>query len=192
LEATNPCALLRAVSILPYNNCMIESGRHDVITDNEAVAGLLTDALRAGRSFSFRAGGFSMSPFIKDGDLITVSPFGNMPPGRGDIVAFLATAQDGLTVHRIIKRQGIDFIMKGDSNRAADMPVSGSNLLGRVTGIRRRKTERYLGLGPESPLLAAMSRAGILMPLLRLARLFLLPLIIIIKKSQKSRIINLM
>jgi hypothetical protein len=162
------------------------SGRHDVIIDNEAVAGLLTDALRAGHSFSFRAGGFSMSPFIKDGDQITVSPFGNRPPGRGDIVAFLDTSQKGLTVHRIIKRQGIDFIMKGDNTRAADMPVSDSKLLGRVTGIRRRNRERYLGLGSERGLLAALSRAGILMPLMRLTRLFLLPMIIIIKKSQKS------
>ena len=165
---------------------MMESGNCDVITDNEAVAGLLTDALRAGHSFSFRAGGFSMSPFIKDGDMITVSPFGNMQPGRGDIAAFVHTAQNGLTVHRIIKRQGIDFIMKGDNARAADMPVGESNLLGRVTGIRRREKERYLGLGPEGRVLATLSRAGILMPLMRLTRLFLLPLIIIIKKSQKN------
>jgi signal peptidase I len=164
----------------------MESGRHEVITDNEAVAGLLTDALRAGHSFSFRAGGFSMSPFIKDGDLITISPFGNLLPGRGDIVVFLDAAKNGLTVHRIIKRQGPDFVMKGDNTRVADMPVSESQLLGRVTGIRRQKTERYLGLGSESGLLAAMSRAGILMPLMRLTRLFLLPLIIIIKKSQKN------
>jgi signal peptidase I len=165
---------------------MMESGRHDVITDKEAVAGLLTDALRAGHSFSFRAGGFSMSPFIKDGDLITVSPFGNIQPGRGDIVAFLDAANNGLTVHRIIQKQGIDFIMKGDNTRVADMPVSDSNLLGRVTGIRRRKAERHLGLGSERGLLAALSRAGILMPLMRLTRLLLLPLIIIIKKSQKA------
>jgi hypothetical protein len=165
---------------------MMQSGKHDVITDNEAVAGLLTGALKAGRSFSFRAGGFSMSPFIKDCDLITVSPFGKIPPCKGDIAACLDTARNGLIVHRIIKRQDIYFIMKGDNNRAADMPVSESNLLGRVTGIRRREKERYLGLGPESGLLAALSRAGILMPLLRLTRLFLLPLIIIIKKSQKS------
>ena len=177
---------MRAVSFLPYNNCMIESGNHDVITDNEAVAGLLTDALRAGHSFSFRAGGFSMSPFIKDGDLITVSPFGNMQPGRGDIVAFLDAANNGLTVHRIIKRQGIDFIMKGDNIRTADMPVGESKLLGRVTGIRRREKERHLGLGSERGLLAALSQAGILMPLMRLMRLLLLPLIIIIKKVQKS------
>jgi len=165
---------------------MMEPGRHDVITDNEAVAGLLTEALRAGHSFSFRAGGFSMSPFIKDGDLITISPFGNMPPGRGDIAAFLDASRKGLTVHRIIKKQGIDFIMKGDNTGVADMPVGESNLLGRVTGIRRRKKERYLGLGPEGRLLAAFSRAGILMPLMRLTRLLLLPLIITIKKCQKS------
>jgi signal peptidase I len=161
------------------------SKAHNVITDNAAVADLLRASIAKGRSFSFRAGGFSMSPFIKDGDMVTVSPFGNMQPGKGDIVAFLDTAKSGLTVHRIIMKQGIDFIMKGDNTRAADMPVGESNLIGRVTAIRRRETERHLGLGPENALLAALSRAGILMPIMRLTRLLLLPLIIVAKKLKK-------
>lgn len=158
----------------------------NLITDNDAVVDLLRAAISKGSSFSFRAGGFSMSPFIKDGDMITVAPFGNMLPGSGDIVAFLDSDRNGLTVHRIIDKQGIDFVMKGDNTRAADAPVCESNLLGRVTGIRRRETDRCLGLGPERLLLAVLSRAGILMPLMRVLRLFLLPIIIVVKKLKKT------
>ncbi len=164
---------------------MKSSGR-DIIVDNEAVIELLRASMSKGAAFSFRAGGFSMSPFIKDGDLITVSPFGDMPPDKGDIVAFLRTTNNSLTVHRLIKRQGIDIIMKGDNSRSADLPVSESQLFGRVTGIKRGDSGKRLGIGPEKRILAGLSRMGILMPLLRLTRLFLLPIISIKKKSQKA------
>jgi hypothetical protein len=76
--------------------------------------------------------------------------------------------------------------MRGDNSWAADLPVGEDRLLGRVTGIKRGDAEKHLGFGSEKRVLAGLSRAGILMPLLRLTRLFLLPLIIVIKKSKKT------
>ena len=41
-----------------------------------------------GASFRFQAKGYSMTPAIRNGDVITVSPLRDIEPRRGDVVAF--------------------------------------------------------------------------------------------------------
>jgi signal peptidase I len=133
--------------------------------------------LDKGAPFRFEAGGFSMSPFIRHGDIITVAP----SPSRfrsGDVIAFMSPETGKLTVHRIIRlstHRG--DLIKGDNTPAPDGRVEQSAIIGRVVRVEHRGKRVRLGLGPERALLAFLSRIGLLPPLVRflwrLSRLFL-------------------
>jgi ribosomal protein S18 acetylase RimI-like enzyme len=98
-------------------------------------------------SIRFRAKGFSMRPFIQDGDLITVSPLRNSPIRIGDVVLY-KTADGRIIVHRVIRKTRIDgkaaFFIKGDA--AFDKPeeVDAKRILGRVVAIERNRLKRKL------------------------------------------------
>jgi signal peptidase I len=62
---------------------------------------LLHATLARGASFRFRTSGFSMDPFIRDGDVITVSALSEGSPGLGDVVAFVQKETPKLAVHQI-------------------------------------------------------------------------------------------
>jgi|WetSurMetagenome_2_1015567.scaffolds.fasta_scaffold63135_3 hypothetical protein len=124
-----------------------------------------------------------MSPFIKDGDVITVAPL--RPPrgnpnaltgsprrageanacGIGQVVAFVSPGSNRLVVHRIIGRHESRSIIQGDSlsGFVADA-VHPDDILGRVVRVERSKKRVRLGLGPERYAIAILSRAGLLLP----------------------------
>ena len=52
---------------------------------------LSRDFLRKGKSVRFQAKGWSMRPFIRDGDFIVVSPIENSSIKTGDMVFYLTT-----------------------------------------------------------------------------------------------------
>ncbi|MFA4992264.1 MAG: S24/S26 family peptidase, partial [Candidatus Omnitrophota bacterium] len=130
-------------------------------------AGLLGAILTRKAEVRFKANGFSMSPFIKDGDIITVSPLNDLSPRVGDIVAFNNEKTCKLAVHRIVARKTGDgvpyFFIKGDNvARGAFEGGPLKNILGRVTRIERRGRRVSAGLGPERRLIAFLSRTRIL------------------------------
>ena len=47
----------------------------------------------------FQARGNSMTPFIRDGDIVTLVPL-SRPPRIGDVVAFAHPRTSGMAVHR--------------------------------------------------------------------------------------------
>ena len=59
---------------------------------------LLCAILAKGASFRFKARGFSMSPFIRDGDVVTVSPHQHAKLDPGDIAAFAHSTTDRLII----------------------------------------------------------------------------------------------
>lgn len=63
-----------------------EKGDHRSI-DGETLISLMQDFFSRGASFRFRARGWSMTPFIKDGDIITVTPSAVVQPKIGMVVA---------------------------------------------------------------------------------------------------------
>ncbi len=80
-----------------------------------------------------------MAPTIHPGDRITVESATVTQASRGDIVVF---ARDGrLVVHRVTamtRRNGeACLITRGDRARREDIPVSGPELIGRVSCIER-------------------------------------------------------
>lgn len=131
-----------------------------------ALCAFLRAVLSKGVSFRFRAKGFSMSPCISDGDVVTVAPLSGRALRLGDTVAFINLHADKLAVHRIVGRQGDAFLVKGDNAPAADGLIRRADILGRVIGVERGGRRVSLGLGPEKLAIALLNRYGILMTLL--------------------------
>jgi len=127
-------------------------------------AGLMAAVLDKNVPFRFAAPGFSMSPFIRDGDMIT------MVPGRfrsGDVVAFVNPCRGKLTVHRIVHVSRAGYLLKGDNTPETDGRLPRSNIIGRVVRVEHQGRQVRLGLGMERIVIAFLSRRNWLTPLLR-------------------------
>jgi hypothetical protein len=135
-----------------------------------ALAELLQDLLSKGLPFTFRAGGFSMSPFIKDGDDVTLFPFNGISPGLGDVVAFIHKGTGMPFIHRVVGKKGNTYLLKGDNATETDGLISESDILGCVRMVERRGLRVFFGLGPERFLIAYLNRRGILLTLILMLR----------------------
>lgn len=107
-----------------------------------------------------------MTPFIKNGDVLTVNPFPDPPPGLGDVAAFLDPANGRLAVHRIVAQNKSGYRLKGDGTDAADGLVPPANIIGIIRKVERNGHRVLLGLGPERFLIAFLSGNNLLSPLL--------------------------
>ena len=124
---------------------------------------LLRAVLDKGVSFRFRATGFSMSPFIRNGDVLTVSPLS----GRarlGDVVAFVKRQTGGLVIHRVVRTGATHCLIRGDNSSRDDGYVSEADILGRITKVERNGKKILLGRGPERYLISLLARKGLLVP----------------------------
>lgn len=124
---------------------------------------LLAAVLEKGVPFRFTAAGCSMTPFIRDGDVITVAP------GRirfGDTVAFVHPRFGKLTVHRVVRISPDGYLIKGDNVLEPDGTVPRTSLLGRVVRVEHRSGHVRLGLGIERAAIAFLSRRGWLIPVI--------------------------
>ena len=139
--------------------------------------GLLTAVLEKGSRFRFRAGGFSMAPFVRDGDILTVSRLSRSTPGLGDLVAVTNSEADRLLVHRVIARKEDAVLVKGDNLACPDGLVPRDRVLGRVTRIERNARRVRLGLGPERAVIALLARRNRLGPVLGAVRRTLRPIL---------------
>jgi len=126
-----------------------------------ALRALLQAVLERGVPFRFRAKGFSMSPFIKDGDVITVSPLAGVKPRLGDVVAFQRNESETLVVHRVVGWHGDIIAIQGDFLPEADDFVPLASVLGRVEHVERNGRQVRLGLGPERTVIALLTRSGV-------------------------------
>ncbi len=136
-----------------------------------ALTGLLRAVLERGKPFRFRANGFSMSPLVKDRDVITVSPLTDSTPRCGDTVACVNPEDGSLLVHRVICRKGPGWLIRADNAPEPDGLFSKADLLGRVTRIERDGNRIFFGLGVDRYLIAWLARLG-WMPFLKSAFLF--------------------
>ena len=109
----------------------------------------------------FRANGFSMSPFIKNGDFVILKA---CSPERGfrvgDIVA-LNPEGEKIIVHRIIKIKKELILLKGDNCIDSDGIFDKARILGVVFSIERNgKNTKYYHI--FNYLIAFLSRSGLL------------------------------
>jgi len=114
----------------------------------------------------FEARGFSMRPFILDGDKVTVSPRPREEINPGDVVAYCQPKEGGLVVHRVVARSQAGYQVQGDNALEGDGLISPEQLLGLVTRVERRGRTVRLGQGPERRLIAWLARRDLLRPLL--------------------------
>lgn len=132
----------------------------------DALITLMQAVLAKGVRFRFRAKGWSMTPFIRDGDVISVSPLRGAPARLGEVVAFVRPTTGNLVVHRVIGKRSTALLIQGDNAPdSADGLIPQANVLGRVTTVERGGRSVWLGLGPERLAIACLSRMGLLLPL---------------------------
>ena len=108
---------------------------------------LSKEVLDRGGCLRFRAGGGSMHPFVRDEDVITVSPIENSSIQIGDVV-FCSTAGNRVIVHRVInkykKEDSEPIVIKGDACFGSPERVNAQDVLGKVVAIERNGREKRL------------------------------------------------
>lgn len=122
---------------------------------------IMREVLAKGKPFRFRARGLSMSPFIKDGDVVTVSPLGSTAPRVGDVTAFLHPATGKLVVHRIVRERSGRYDLKGDNAAESEGALPVERVLGVVTRVERDGQTVRLGR-KSGAVVARLSRTGLL------------------------------
>jgi len=96
-----------------------------------------------GSSFRFQAKGFSMTPAIRNGDVITVSPLQDIEPRRGDVVAFRHPERPQMLVHRVLHTKEKKYYIKGDNCPEGDGWIPAENVLGLITCVERAGKTRF-------------------------------------------------
>jgi len=127
---------------------------------NEELVDIITATLTKGASTRMKALGSSMNPFIRCGDILTISPLSKASIGVGKATAFTCVKRKRLTVHRAIKKEGNGYIIKGDNCGDPDGLVSLNNILGVITKVERDNRRIFFGLGAERFIIAFLSRRG--------------------------------
>ncbi len=153
-------------------NLTIKAGTpsFSILEDQQSIPGstftsLLKGVLDMGASFRFRANGVSMTPFIKQGDLVTLSPYSGSRPRLGDVAAFFQPGTEKLTIHRVVGIKENGYLLKGDNATTFDGVIPLENILARVKKVERGEREVRLGLSPERYLIALLARSGLLLSL---------------------------
>lgn len=147
-----------------HESMYVKASSQDLSLAKSDLAALLEAVVSNGGSFRFAARGHSMTPFIKDGDvllLVRECTGGDL----GDIVAFRCD-HSAITVHRVIGRPDGGLLLKGDNNFHIDGCIKSEDILARVVDIERNGRKVRTGLGKEKLLIAALSRSGLLRPLI--------------------------
>ena len=135
---------------------------NEVTFPNESLIEVIKDVFVKNASFRFKVRGFSMSPFIRDGDIVTISPFKADRIILGRAVAFINPFTKKLVIHRIVDGNNGCFIIKGDVISEPDGLIPKENILGCVTKIERNCRNVALGLGMERFLIAFLSKNRLL------------------------------
>src|SRR5579863_4290861 len=104
----------------------------DIESDSARFEALSRELLNSGHSVRFEARGRSMSPCIRDGQIVYVTGVIVSKLRKGDIV--LTKGHSGFRVHRLVVTDHSKnlFITRGDCGQQNDPPVSGDQILGIV------------------------------------------------------------
>jgi hypothetical protein len=102
----------------------------NVGADSKVFEDVIRKLLGQGLRVRFQARGASMSPAIRDGEIVEVSPVIMSELRKDDIV--LAKSSHGFRLHRIVQADcNLDvFITRGDCGLQDDAPLSGEQILG--------------------------------------------------------------
>ena len=133
--------------------------------DGSEMAGLVEDLTARDFAVRFVARGGSMSPWIRDGDLLTVTPILRLAhgvrPRIGEVAAFRRPGSQRLTVHRLKQQVAGGWIAQGDRLPAADGVVAEGEIFGIVTRVERQGRRVFLPRGRLGLWLAGLSRRAL-------------------------------
>ena len=98
--------------------------------DSRLFEEIVRPMLERGLSVRFEARGCSMSPAIRDGEIVEVMPIVLGKLRKNDIV--LARSENRFRLHRIVMLDPEKdvFVTRGDCGQQNDAPISGSQILG--------------------------------------------------------------
>lgn len=125
--------------------------------------------------FKFQAKGFSMSPCIRDGDMVTVAPVSPAALHFGAIVACREPRTGTLLVHRFIGKKDGRFLIKGDNKNTPDGLFAEEDIIGCVTSVERNGRDRCFSLGNARIIIALLSAVSVLAPALYCLRRLVKP-----------------
>jgi len=102
--------------------------------------GLSSELLEKGNIVRLRAQGESMYPFIRDGDILCISPSQAQDVRYADIV-YCRNLEGKAIIHRVIKKknkEGMFLVLtKGDSSSQSDGYIGSGNIFGKVIMIEK-------------------------------------------------------
>ena len=100
---------------------------------------LRKEAIKNGHAVQTLASGYSMFPFLRKGDLLTVEPVSMDKIKRGDVVVF--ESEEKWIAHRVISISNflntIELTLRGDTRLHKDPIVHLENYVGKVVGFKR-------------------------------------------------------
>lgn len=102
---------------------------------------LAVHLLRRGRPLRIKARGASMVPFLWDSDVAIVTPTEEREIRVGDVLCYEAAGR--IFLHRLIERDGIRFLAKGDALACVDV-IDRAQVLGKVVAVERHGRIRRL------------------------------------------------
>lgn len=161
---------------MKHNHKQEQSGyarqRGEISISGDNLISLLNSVLDKRADFRFEAKGFSMSPFIRDGDILTLSGINSLSIDTGYVVAFIHPYKKKLAIHRVVKRCkcGNHYIIKGDNAPGIDGTVSREDIIGYVKKVERGKRSICLGLGRGRRLIVYLSKMNFFVKLFFLGK----------------------
>ena len=147
----------------------------EFLLSGAALTELARATLAKNACFRLKVKGFSMSPFIRNNDVVTISPLRNPSTNFGQAVAFVNPQTDKLIIHRVIGKASGFYLIKGDKIFNPDGLIPKENILGCVGKIERNNKNVYFGLGFERVIVAFLSRIRLLNLVFYIWRLFIIP-----------------
>ncbi|MDY0361385.1 MAG: S24/S26 family peptidase [Desulforegulaceae bacterium] len=118
--------------------------KSSVLLSGENFAEIMESVLKKNADFKFTAKGYSMSPFIKDLDILIISPL-KKNPGFGDVAAVKNKVNGFIIVHRIIFKYKNKFLLKGDNLKSCDGFYYREEILGIVSSVFRNNKKIWFG-----------------------------------------------
>ena len=116
------------------------------------VLDFVAQILSTGRRVRVRARGWSMYPFIRQGDVIEVESVKASAVRIGDVV-LCRDGVDRFVAHRVVKVGSEDardtLVTKGYWTRRSDPPVHPEQVLGRVVAVERGRKRIGLDTNPQ-------------------------------------------
>jgi len=107
---------------------------------------LRKEIISQGRSVKILASGYSMFPFLRKGDLLTVEPVPMKTIKRGDVVVF--ESEEKWIAHRVIKirsnPESLEFLLRGDTCIAFDPLVNEGNYIGFIQVYSRKNSVKNI------------------------------------------------